>query len=131
MRKYPFEIYIFMAMAAISLFLIMVAFLQGPVLNRVYLDNFYIYILLIIGFLLGISSWVYSLVNKGYKTSTTAVDYKSSHRIIFIIFAFASSFIAFVFIAGSIGRYYEIPFFCVPAPDIFLRDPYFQEGSRY
>ena len=64
MRKYPFEIYIFMAMAAISLFLIMVAFLQGPVLNRVYLDNFYIYILLIIGFLLGISSWVYSLVNK-------------------------------------------------------------------
>ena len=90
MRKYPFEIYIFMAMAAISLFLIMLAFLQGPVLNRVYLDNFYIYILLIIGFLLGISSWVYSSVNKGYKTSTTAVDYKSSHRIIFIIFAFFS-----------------------------------------
>lgn len=120
MRKYPFEIYIFMAMAAISLFLIMVAFLQGPVLNRVYLDNFYIYILLIIGFLLGISSWVYSLVNKGYKTSTTAVDYKSSHRIIFIIFAFASSFIAFVFIAGSIGRYYEIPFFACLLPTYFF-----------
>jgi serine/threonine protein kinase len=116
MRKFPFEVYLFTAMSGIALFLILVNTLQHVVLKTYYISNYFQTILFLADFILGIIVVMVAFANKGYKTTTTAIDYKPLNRAIFILFAFVSSLIAFLFIAAKIGLVYEIPLFAALLP---------------
>lgn len=116
MRKFPFEVYLFTAMSGIALFLILVNTLQHVVLKTSYISHYFQILLLIVDFILGIIVVIVAFANKGYKTTTTAIDYKPLNRAIFILFAFVSSLIAFLFIAAKIGIVYEIPLFAALLP---------------
>lgn len=59
-------------------------------------------------FVLGIVIWIYTSFTREYKTSTSAIDYKQLNRAVFVLFAFASSLIAYIFVDFKAGDYFTI-----------------------
>lgn len=142
MRKYPFEVYLFTAMSGIALFLILLNTLQAVVFKANYISTYLQFLLFLADFILGIIVMGVAFVNKGYKTTTTAIDYKPLNRAIFVLFAFVSSLISFLFIAAEIGYIYEIPLFAALLPtyvfdlpinimDKDSRDTYIRKNLRF
>jgi serine/threonine protein kinase len=123
MRKFPFEVYLFTAMSGIALFLILLNMLQTVVLKAEYISHYFQILLFLADFILGIIVVIVAFANKGYKSTTTAVDYKPLNRAIFILFAFVSSLIAFLFIAAELGPIYEIPLFAALLPTYLFDFP--------
>ncbi len=120
MRKSPFEIYLFTAAVGISLFMILLNFIQQILLKTVFINYYTQVYFFTAGFLVGFAAWIYSYMSQGYRTATTALDYKPLNRAIFVLFAFSSSLIAFLFVAYTVGDIYEIPLVATLLPTYFF-----------
>lgn len=90
-------------------------------LRQILLSSNYQILILLFSFVLGLIIIAYTSIAREYKTSTSAIDYKQLNRAVFVLFAFASSLIAYIFIDVTVGSYFTILLVAT-----FLPSPFFE-----
>lgn len=120
MRSYPAEIYFFVALSAISLIMTFLIVIQDALIKTALISQNLEILIFAFSFVLGVVIWVYTSVTQEYKTSTSAIDYKYLNRAIFVLFAFASSLIAYIFVDSRAGSYFTILLFATFLPTYFF-----------
>ncbi len=120
MRSHPAESYVFVALSSISLFLAFFIVVQDALIQQVLLSTHNEILILFFAFLLGIALFVYTSITREYKTSTSAVDYKRLNRAVFVLFAFVSQLIAYIFISLTTDPYFTILLVATFLPTYFF-----------